>query len=344
VTKADLLFPEVFTKLVQGDLDGEWARRCFDAILGGAWSPVQIAAFLGALRVRGESSDVIAAAAQSMRAAMFPVAHDFPALLDTCGTGGDSSGSVNLSTGAAIIAAACGVAIAKHGNRAASSQAGSADVLEALGVPITLTAEATGQVLEAAQITFMMAPNHHPAMRFAGPVRKELAVRTIFNCLGPLANPASATHQLIGAFSDELRPVLAETLRTLGTKRAWVVRGEDGMDELSPYGPTRVTQLDNQQLEEFVVQPEDFGLAASPAAAAAGGTAKENAAILLDVLAGKPHRARNAFVLNAAGALVVANKISPREAAKQAAEAIDDGRALAKLQQWKLLAQRHSQS
>jgi anthranilate phosphoribosyltransferase len=172
-------------------------------------------------------------------------------------------------------------------------------------------------------------------MRFAGPVRKELKVRTIFNCLGPLANPASATHQLIGAFSNELRPMLGQALRALGTKRAWVVRSDDGMDEISPFGPTRVTQLDAGELSEFIVQPSDFGLRPSPPGAVDGSTPEHNAGILLAVLRGEAHPSRDAFILNAAGARVVVEAISPREAAVKAAGCLDDGSALAKLQAWR---------
>ncbi len=328
-------FPEVFNQLVAGGLDATNARASFDAILSGAWSSTQIAAFLAAMRVRGESAELIEAAARSMRDAMVPVEHDFTKVLDTCGTGGDRSGSVNLSTGAAIICAACDVAVAKHGNRAASSKTGSADVLEALGIATDLSAQQSAKVFKRVGIAFMMAPTHHPAMRFAGPVRKELKVRTIFNCLGPLANPASADHQLIGAFADDLRPMLAQTLRALGTRRAWVVRGHDGMDEISPYGPTSVTQLRDGQLEERVVTPHDFGLIPSPEGAANGGTPEENAGILRQVLSGEDHPARDAVVLNAAGALLVALDLPPEAAAQRAMEALDTGAARAKLEAWR---------
>lgn len=333
-------FPDVFAALVAGEMHAPMARASFDAILAGRWSPVQIAAFLGALRARGESPEVIAEAARSMRQAMLAVEHDFDELLDTCGTGGDGSGSVNLSTGAAIICAALGKTVAKHGNRAASSQAGSADVLEALGVPMDLPASAASQLLREVGITFMLAPTHHPAMRFAGPVRKELRVRTIFNCLGPLANPARATHQLIGACADDLRATLAQTLASLGTRRAWVVRGLDGMDEVSPFGPTLVTQLADGKLTEFSVDPEVFGLRPSPAGAVAGGSPEDNARILRRVLSGAEHPARDAFALNAAAALVVADDLEPRQAARAALAALDDGRAAAKLEQWAAAAQR----
>lgn len=334
----DFPFPNAFTELLGADFDAKTIRRSFDAILGGSWAPTQIAAFLGALRVRGETAEIVAAAAASMRAAMVRLPHHFEALLDTCGTGGDGSGSVNLSTGAAILCAASGVAVAKHGNRAASSQSGSADVLEALGIRTDLSPAQSARVLEEANITFLMAPTHHPAMRFAGPVRKELGIRTLFNCLGPLSNPASATHQLLGAFSEELRPVLASSLCALGTRRAWVVHGEDGLDEVSPYAPTRVTELDRGELREFVVRPEDFGLPTSEPGAAKGGPPAENAAILEQVLSGAPHPARNAFVLNAAAALVVASGDEYRQATARIERAITSGSALAKLQQWRALS------
>lgn len=333
-------FPDVFAALVAGEMNAPLARSSFDAILGGQWSAVQIAAFLAALRVKGETPEVIEEAARSMRHAMVAVEHGFDELLDTCGTGGDGSSSVNLSTGAAIICAALGKVVAKHGNRAASSQAGSADVLEALGVPTDLPPAAASQLLQQVGIAFMLAPTHHPAMRFAGPVRKELKVRTVFNCLGPLANPAGATHQLIGSFSDEARPALAATLAALGSKRAWVVRGHDGMDEISPYGPTSVTQLANGQLTELTVEPSTFGLSRSPAGAVAGGSPEENARILRRVLSGAEHPSRDAFVLNAAAALVVADGIEPRDAARLAASTLADGRAAAKLEAWAAAAKR----
>lgn len=327
-------FHEAFEKLEAAELTANDVRDVFDAILGGKWTSAQIAALLVALRMKGESPEIVAAAARSMRAAMVPVPHSFDALLDTCGTGGDASGSVNLSTGAAIIAAAAGARVAKHGNRAASSKCGSADVLEQLGVVTSLPASAAGRVLREASITFMIAPTHHPAMRFAAPVRKELKVRTLFNCLGPLANPAGATHQLVGAYADELRPIMAETLRQLGSVRAWVVRGADGMDEVSPYGPTHVTQLSEGKLEELVVQPGDFGLPVSPPGAASGGDATLNAEILTAVLSDEPHPARDAVVLNAAAALVVADSMNPRDAAARVAKTIASGAALETLKKW----------
>lgn len=332
-------FAQTLERLESSSLSGGDVRAVFDAILQGRWTPAQIAGFLIALRLRGETAEVVTAAASAMRAAMIPVRHDFPALLDTCGTGGDGTGSVNLSTGAAIIAASCGVRVAKHGNRAASSKCGSADVLEALGVATDLPADAAAPLLGSVNVAFMIAPTYHPAMRFAGPVRKELGVRTLFNSLGPLANPAGATHQLIGAYADNLRTIMAETLRLLGSQRAWIVRGQDGLDEISPYGPTNVTELSNGSLREFVVTPEDFGLSVSAAGAANGGDAATNAAILRTVLEDAPHPARDAFILNAAGALVVALGVAPKDATLRVKDALVTGAAMKTLTEWATLTQ-----
>jgi anthranilate phosphoribosyltransferase len=320
-------FPDVFAELQEGPLSGRTVEASFRAMLAGNWNSVQIAALLAALRIRGETSEVITAATRAMRAAMVRVNTRAAVVLDTCGTGGDRSGSINLSTAAAILCAATGVTVAKHGNRAVSSQAGSADVLAALGIPTGLPADASERLLEQVNIAFLLAPVHHPAMRHVMPVRRELGVRTLFNCLGPLANPAGATHQLLGAFSDELRPILAQTLAELGTVRAWVVRSEDGMDEVSPYGPTRVTEVRKGQLREFVVAPSDFGLPVSPAGAAKGGDAAANADVIQRVFRNEDHPARTAIVLNAAAALVVARDIPARQAASEIATLIENGKA-----------------
>jgi anthranilate phosphoribosyltransferase len=329
-------FAALFEEAVSPEgLSGAAARRAFDAILAGSWSVPQVAGFISALRAKGETQEVIAGAAQSMRQAMLSVPHDFPRLLDTCGTGGDGSGTVNLSTGAAIIVTAAGIPVAKHGNRAVSSKAGSADVLAALGIPLDLSAEQAGQVLRDAKISFLLAPTHHPAMRHAMPARKELGVRTIFNCLGPLCNPARATHQVIGVFSDALRAIIANTLKNLGSQAAWVVRGEDGLDEISPYGATRVAELRQGSVRELVVTPEDFGIPRSPAGAAQGGDAAQNARIIEAVLEGQPHPSRDAFLLNAAAALVVADGTSYQDAAGRARAAIESGAAKAALESWR---------
>lgn len=334
-----LTFKEALPRLEQGDKpDAGLVREVFDQMLVGNWTATQIAAFAVALRLRGETPEVIAAAASSMRAHMVPAPHSFERLLDTCGTGGDGRGSLNLSTGAAIIAAAAGARVAKHGNRAISSRSGSADVLEALGIPMTVPPESAASVIEAANIAFLFAPAHHPALRHVAPARKELGVRTIFNCLGPLANPARATHQLLGAYDDALRPVLARTLQQLGVERAWVIRSEDGMDEVSPFSPTRVTVLDQGKLSERIVTPAYFGLPESREGAIDGGDATENAQVLDKVLRGEAHPSRDAFILNAAAALCVADDIAPRHAAERATAAIDSGKAMATLESFRAAA------
>ncbi len=334
-----LTFSDAFSELSQKRaLSAAAIREVFAAIFAGAWTPTQIAGFVVALRLSGETPEVIAAAAAAMRDAMVRVEHPFSLVLDTCGTGGDHSSTLNLSTGAALIAAAAGIPVAKHGNRAATSRSGSADVLEALGIPLDTPATAQHSVLQDAKIAFLFAQAHHPAMRHAMPVRRELGIRTLFNCLGPLANPAGATHQLLGAFDDSMRGVLAGALRELGTERAWVVRSSDGMDEMSPFAATRVTELDHGDIREFELTPEDFGLRRSPEGAVRGGDPAENAQVLLNVLRGEPHPSLDAFILNAAAALVVAEKLSPRMAAEKARELVASGAALATFERFKRAA------
>ena len=331
-------FPEVYAELLEGRLTPLSVECAFDAILAGAWAPAQIAAFVASLRLAGETAEVIAAAARAMRRAMVAVEHALPRIVDTCGTGGDNLGTVNVSTGAAIIVAAVGLPVAKHGNRAASSQTGSADVLEALGIPIDLSPRAAGDVLVEAGITFLFAQAHHPSMRHAGPVRRELGIRTIFNCLGPLANPAGATHQLLGAPDERLRPIMASVLGSLGSARAWVVRGENGLDEMSPCGPTRVSAIASGSVTELEVRPEDFGLEPIPLEALRGGDAKTNAAVLEKVLSGEPHPSQNAFLLNAAAAIVVADGGEPKDATRRARDAVRSGAALRTLETWREVA------
>lgn len=331
-------FADVFAELVGGSPSPTTVRRVFDAIFAGEWTPTQIAGFIAALRLRGETAEIVVAAAEALRSAMVPVVHELPRVLDTCGTGGDGFGTVNLSTGAAIIAAAAGVPVAKHGNRAQSSRTGSADVLEALGLPLDLSAMDSAQVLRDAGIVFMLAPTHHPAMRHAAVARRELGVRTIFNSLGPLANPAGATHQLIGAPEESLRRVLAEALKSLGTVRAWIVRGVEGLDEISPAGETRVSIVTPSGITEQTIAPEDFGLTRTTLADVRGGEAKENARILEEVLSGDLHPASTAFILNAAAALVVADDLSPRAAADRVREVVATGQAAKLLSRWREIA------
>lgn len=340
-----LPFAEIITEVEStAGLSSKTARRAFDEILDGHWTPVQIAGLLVGLRAKPDSPTIIAAAAQSLRAAMLPVNHHHEKLVDTCGTGGDGQGTLNLSTGAAIMLAAAGITVAKHGNRAMSSRTGAADVLEKLGIPINLGPEAAAGLLDEVGIAFLLAPTHHPAMRYAAPVRRELGVRTLFNCLGPLANPAGAKYQLLGAYSDTVRPVLAETLLLLGSVRAWVVHSADGLDEVSPFGPTQVTELASGRLTELEIAPEDFGIRRSNPGAIAGADSEYNAQILSDVLEGKPHPSRDAFIINAASALVVAESITLRDAAARMQQVLESGAAKAKLDAWRLAAQRRSMS
>jgi len=315
-------FSEVFAEMTgPGGLSSPTVRRVFDAMFAGTWSPASMAGFLISLRQTGnETASVIAAAASAMRAVMIPVTHDFAILLDTCGTGGDGAGTLNLSTGAALIASAAGVPVAKHGNRAATSRAGSADVLEALGIPLDVPGTRQAEVLAEAQIAFLFALAHHPAMRHVMPVRRELGVRTLFNCLGPLANPAGATHQLVGAFDDTIRPVLAGALAELGSTRAWVVRS------------TRISEVEAGRVREFSLTPEDFGLSRSPAGAIAGAEPAHNARVLESILKNEAHPARDAILLNAAAALVVALGIEPKAATERARGALESGAAAETLQ------------
>ena len=330
-----MTFAEIFSAIERGALTQEQVQAAFGAIFAGAWTPVQIGAFATALRLRGESAETIVAAASVLREVMTPVAHDFEDVLDTCGTGGDGAHTINVSTGAAIVVAACGVRVAKHGNRSVSSRCGSADVVEALGIPTDLAATKQSEVLRAAGIAFLMAPAHHPALRHAAAARRELGVRTIFNALGPLVNPARATHQLVGVYDDGLRAIAAAALGKLGARRAWVVRSEDGLDELSPAAPTRVSVLDGGRVEERVVTPEDFGVERIDLKALAGGDATENAKVLEAILGGEPHAATEAIVLNAAAALVVARGQELRAAADEARAAIREGKAKATLDAWR---------
>jgi anthranilate phosphoribosyltransferase len=311
-------------------------RAAFDAILAGAWTPVQVGAFAVALRVRGETPEIIVAAAQAMRAVMTPVEHNLPVVVDTCGTGGDGSHTLNLSSASAVVVAACGIPVGKHGNRSASSRCGSADVFEVLGIPLDLPAARQGEVLSEAGIAFFFAQAHHPALRHAAQARRELGTRTIFNALGPLVNPARATHQLMGVYEDGLRSVAAHALRDLGCRRAWVVRGVDGLDEVSPCAETRVSELGTSgEVRERVVAPEDFGIARIDRAAIAGADPQANAHAIAQILEGADHPARDAVVLNAGATLAVVSDEPLPHCAERARRALDDGSAWSTLERWR---------
>ncbi len=307
------------------------AYEVFAAMMDGDVTPAQIGAFLMALRVRGETVDEITGGARVMRERALRVAAPDGAI-DTCGTGGDGSGSYNISTAVALVVASLGVPVAKHGNRALSSKSGSAEVLQALGVNIDLEAAVIERCLADAGITFMMAPRHHTATRHVAPVRVELGTRTIFNLLGPLSNPAGAPHQLLGVFDGRWVRPMAEVLRNLGATRVWVVHGEDGLDEITTTGATRVAELKDGVIREFTVTPEDAGLNRAAVADLKGGDPAHNAAALRALLDGKKGAYRDIVLLNAAAALIVAGKAEDlRQGVTLAAEALDSGAAKATL-------------
>jgi anthranilate phosphoribosyltransferase len=328
---------EALARVTEGErLDEASLGAAMDEILAGEATPAQIAGLAIALRMRGETTTEIVAAVRALRRAATPLPIEPGVeLLDTCGTGGDGLGTFNVSTVVAIVAAACGAKVAKHGNRAVSSRAGSADVLEALGVRIDLTPERAAEVLHEVGITFLFAPAHHSALRHAASVRRELGVRTFFNLLGPLANPARATHQLLGIYDPARLRSTAEVLAELGVKRAFVVHGEGGLDEIAPSGTTRVAALEAGVITEHTVTPADFGVDEAPLSSLEGGGATENAAIARAILDGEPGPRRGMIVINTAAALQVMGLAkTPLEGATAAAAAIDDGRASALLSRW----------
>ncbi len=309
------------------------AESAFQIIMSGGATQAQIGAFLIALRLRGETVDEITGAARTMRAKALAVEAP-PGAIDTCGTGGDAAGTYNISTAAALVLAGAGVPVAKHGNRALSSDSGSADVLRALGVNIDCDMALVRQSLWEAGIGFMMAPRHHAAMKHVGGPRVELGTRTIFNLLGPLSNPAGVSRQLIGVFAfDWVRPV-AEVLAKLGSERAWVVHGSDGLDELTTTGSTFVAELKGGAVSTFEVTPEEIGLARTTPDALKGGNAESNAAALRALLDGEKGPYRDIVLLNAAAALVIADKVKDlAEGLARAAEVVDAGGALGALQE-----------
>lgn len=305
-----------------------------ETMMSGVATPVQMAAFLMALRVRGETIPEITGAAKLMRARMLPVEAP-PDAVDIVGTGGDGHNTFNVSTCAAIVAAGAGVPVAKHGNRAVSSLSGASDVLTALGVKIDIPPILISRSIAKAGVGFMWAPMHHPAMKHWAAARGELGIRTIFNLLGPLANPAGVRRQVVGVFNAAWTEPIAEVLNNLGSVHAWVVHGSDGLDEITTTGPTRVTELNDGAVRTFEVRPSDAGLPPATLADLKGGDATVNAAAIRDVLGGEHGPFRDIVVLNAGAALIVGGKAADlREGAEKAARAIDDGsaaRALDKL-------------
>jgi anthranilate phosphoribosyltransferase len=327
-------YKTLLTKLLRRkDLTAEESAEAIDAILAGELSEIQMAAFLAAMATKGETVEELAGAARAMRRRAVRVQPLGQTVVDTCGTGGDGSGTFNVSTTTALVVAGAGVAVAKHGNRSVSSRCGSADVLEQLGVKIDAEPELMEQALNEIGICFLFAPRYHGAVRHVMPVRKALGVRTLFNLLGPLANPAGATCQLLGVYAPELTEMFAHALRLLGTRRAFVVHGHDGMDELTLCDATRVSELNNGTVKTYDLAPERFFGERVTAADVAGGDAAANAAILTEVLHGAPGARRNLVLLNAAAALVAAQRAPDLAAGLAlAAQAIDSGAAAAKLQ------------
>jgi anthranilate phosphoribosyltransferase len=310
----------------------EAAREAMSLILRGEATPAQLGAFLMALRQRGETPEELIGAAQAMRAAMTPVEAPEDAI-DIVGTGGDGANTFNISTLAAIIVAACGVTVAKHGGRAASSRSGASVVLAELGVSVGLEPAAASACLREAGICFMAAPTHHPALRHAAPVRAELGLRTIFNLLGPMCNPAGATRQVLGVYAKEWLEPMALALRELGSRKVWVVHGEDGLDEATTTGATHVVELDAGALRAFRFTPEEAGLARAEAQALQGGDPAYNARALREVLDGARNAYRDIAVLNAALGLIVAGQAKDlREGADRASEALASGAAQEKLE------------
>jgi len=323
---------EDFRKLLGKVADGHplatsEAERAFDIMMSGDATPSQMGGFLMALRVRGETVAEITGAASVMRAKARHVEAP-PGAIDVVGTGGDASGTYNVSTAAALVVAGCGVPVAKHGNRAFSSRSGAADVLTALGVDVEADFEKVEQAMREANIGFLMAPRHHGAMRNVGPTRVELGTRTIFNILGPLSNPAGVKRLLVGCFSRHWIEPMAEVLGNLGAERAWVVHGSDGLDELTTTGPTWVAEYNDGAISTFEVSPSEAGLAVARPQDLKGGTPEENAGALRRLLEGQPGAYRDIVLFNAAAALVIAGKASDlREGASMAAESVDTGAA-----------------
>jgi anthranilate phosphoribosyltransferase len=328
------MIKEALQRLLDGrDLTRAQARDVMDGVMRGEATPAQIAGVLIALRVKGETVHEIAGFAEAMRAHVVRVRPERDDLVDTAGTGGDGAHTLNISTAAALVAAAAGAGVAKHGNRAVSSACGSADVLEALGFELEQEPSRIARSIDELGFGFMFAPTHHPAMRHAAPVRRELGTRTVFNVLGPLTNPADARAQVVGVYAPELVPTVAEVLARLGARRAFVVHGAGGIDELSPTGPNLVGEVEGRHVRARVIDPLDLGIPRAPASELAGGTPAENAAAIRSVLAGANGGRRSAILLNAAGAIAAAGHAADlAEGLDLAREAIDSGAASERLE------------
>lgn len=316
------------------NLSYETARAVMDEIMGGEASQIQMSAYLTALAMKGETIDEITASAEGMRSHCIRLLHDME-VLEIVGTGGDKSNSFNISTTAALVISAGGVPVAKHGNRAASSKCGAADVLEALGVKITIPPEKSTEILNKINICFLFAQNYHLAMKYVAPVRKELGIRTVFNILGPLTNPAGANMQVMGVYEEALVEPLARVLTNLGVKSAMVVYGQDVLDEISLSAPTTVCEVRNGRYDSYVLEPEQFGFERCKKSDLTGGTPEENAAITRNILEGQKGPKRNAVVMNAGAGLYVAGKTaSVEEGVRMAEQLIDSGAVMARLEEF----------
>lgn len=337
------MIKEAIKKIVEGkDLTRQEAALTMDTIMRGEATPSQIAAFITALRMKGETVEEITGCAEKMREHAVNIYPHQKNLVDTCGTGGDVSGTFNISTVSAFVAAGAGIPIAKHGNRSVSSRCGSADVLEALGVKIDIDPKRVEECINSVGIGFIFAPNFHKAMRFAMPSRKEIGIRTVFNILGPLTNPARATAQVLGVFDPDLTEMMAEVLANLEVKHAMVVHGMDGLDEISISDKTKVSHLKDSKIETYFIKPEDFGLHRGKREDILGGSAEENAEISIEILKNEEKGAkRQVVLLNAAAAIFVGGKALPagrqardlKEGLKLATESLDSGAAHRKLEE-----------
>jgi anthranilate phosphoribosyltransferase len=323
------MFPALIEKLVRHeDLTTDEAAQAMREVMEGRAAPGALAGLLAALVMKGERPEEIAGLARTMREHAVALTTPPGEVFDTCGTGGDRSGTFNVSSAAAVVVAACGVKVAKHGNRSVSSRCGSADVFEQLGVNVMASPPVVEQTLREANIAFFFAPTFHPSMKHAGPIRREMGIRTTFNLLGPLTNPAGATRQIVGVPRPELTQVMARALMLLGATRAWVVHGAGGIDEISTTGHTKVSECRDGAVHTFFIHPAEFGLTKVAPADLRGGDAIENAAIIRKVLDGTPGAAREIVLFNAGAALVVAGRTpSVREGISCAAAAIDSGAA-----------------
>lgn len=332
------MIKECIKKLVDGlDLSGAESEKAMNEIMSGEATPSQISALITALRIKGETIEEISGFAKIMRSHAIKLSLRSDYYVDTCGTGGDVSGTFNVSTVSSFVAAGAGVKIAKHGNRAVSSKCGSADLLEKLGIKIDIPPEKVSECIDNIGIGFIFAPLFHQAMKYAAPTRKEIGIRTVFNILGPVSNPANTKGQLMGVYSPKLTNVMANVLKNQGCETAIVVHGMDGIDEISISGTTKISHLSNGIIKEYSVEPENFGIKRQPLSSIIGGSSEENAAIAVNILEGKEKGPkRDITVLNAAAAIVVGKKaLDIKEGIELARKAIDSGSAMGMLQKLK---------